>query len=725
MNHKPSAVITLPGFKLRLLGASTVLFVLIASYFAWQVHVAAVEREASTKTQVQTYAKAVSGQLSSTLKAVDLALQGVGHSTAMLPAADALSEQRLRALLLAQLRTVDSDVFLVAADSHGTAVTSSNGVPVRGVSFAERDFFRAHKSGRESGLFVAEPVVGKVTKRHVLVLSRPLQTNTGAFAGVVWAPIDVRVISRLLQDAMFQDGLSIALVHESSAKLIARVPEVDGSFASSVRAAPLFRGLKDAPTGHFEFSSLVDHQRRIYAYEHLSGLPLVVTVGFSAAALDAARMRDVTSACMVLLLVATILLLTNTLALKQYAAARAREASWQTRQAELEALLNAVPAPIVVAHDRECQRITCNPAARRILGLRDIRNIAPTLSDLKGNTDAWQTFERDEIAAAVLLPLQVAAKTGQATPPAELEVRDSSGATRFLYGGAAALFDDRGGVCGAIASFVDTTERHQNETLRTQKEAAEAASRSKSEFLSRMSHELRTPLNAILGFSQLLQLESSHPLTAEQLQRVGHIRMAGEHLLRLISDLLDISSLEAGALRVNAEKVCIAAELRAVMPLISGQADAAGILIRDDASAVMPLYVQGDKTRIQQVIVNLLSNAIKYGRREGMVSLSIAFHGAHVRLTVADNGIGMSAQQQAELFQPFNRLGRNATKIQGTGIGLVITKQLIEAMGGSLSVISESGVGSSFMVDLLVARSAESNLAASDGGGQTELAALG
>jgi signal transduction histidine kinase len=724
MRRHPLPAVKLSNFKIRLIGASAALFALVASFVVWQLRGSALEREAAKKIQIQTYARAIDAQVLNTIKSVDLALKGVSTAVAMLPGGEPRSEQALRRILLAQLGTVDNDIFLVASDEQGTAITASNGVPVRGVSFAERDYFRAHQSGRETGLVVAEPVVGKVTKREVVVLSRRLQTGTGEFAGAVWAPVDVRVISRLLQSAMFQDGLSITLVHAPSAKVIARVPAVEGSFATSVRSAPLFEHLKAAPNGVFEFTSIVDGQRRIYAYEQLQGLPLVVTVGISTASLDQARTRDAITAGVLLLLVVATLALSNTLVLRQYAAARSREASVRVRQAELETLLQAVPAPILVANDRSCQRITGNPAARRILGIPEGLD-GPALGDAwLAGTDSWQIFDNDNILSPEQMPLQVAARTGRPTPLGELKVRLPGGAVRYMYGGAVPLHDEVGEVIGAIASFVDTTDRRQNEILRAEKEAAELASRSKSEFLSRVSHELRTPLNAILGFSQLLELDRRHPLKPDQLLRVGHVRSAGEHLLRLIGDLLDVSGLETGALRVRAERVCLAIEVRAIMQVMSGNAAAAGIEIQDEASHVVPSYVHGDATRIKQVILNLVSNGIKYGRRGGIVTLRTTFHGAGVRLTVSDNGIGMSAQQLAQLFQPFNRLGRESTSIQGTGIGLVITKQLVEAMGGSLSVVSEAGAGSSFMVDLLAAPDAARRPAADDNGVHRELAPL-
>ena len=711
-------------FKIRLIGASAALFALVATFVVWQLQNSALERETAKRIQIQTYARAIDAQVLNTIKSVDLALKGVSAAVAMLPGSEPRSEQALRSILLAQLGTVDNDIFLVASDEQGTAITASNGVPVHGVSFAERDYFRAHQTGRETGLAVAEPVVGKVTKREVVVLSRRLQTGAGEFAGAVWAPVDVRVISRLLQSAMFQDGLSITLVHAPSAKVIARVPAVEGSFATSVRSAPLFEHLKVAPNGVFEFTSIVDGQRRIYAYEQLQGLPLVVTVGISTASLDQARMRDAITAGVLLLLVVATLGLSNTLVLRQYAAARSREASVQARQAELETLLQAVPAPILVANDRSCQRITGNPAARRILGIPEGLD-GPALGGAwLAGTDSWQIFDNDDILSLEQMPLQVAARTGRPTPLGELKVRLPGGAVRFMYGGAVPLHDESGEVIGAIASLVDTPDRRQNETLRAEKEAAELASRSKSEFLSRVSHELRTPLNAILGFSQLLELDRRHPLKPDQLLRVGHVRSAGEHLLQLIGDLLDVSGLEMGALRFRTERVCLAIEVRAIMQVMSGNAVAAGIEIRDEASHVVPSYVHGDATRIKQVILNLVSNGIKYGRRGGIVTLRTTFHGAGLRLTVSDNGIGMSAQQLAQLFQPFNRLGRESTSIQGTGVGLVITKQLVEAMGGSLSVVSEAGAGSSFMVDLQAAPDAARRPAADDNGMHRELAPL-
>jgi hypothetical protein len=217
-----------------------------------------------------------------------------------------------------------------------------------------------------------------------------------------------------------------------------------------------------------------------------------------------------------------------------------------------------------------------------------------------------------------------------------------------------------------------------------------------------MSHELRTPLNAILGFSELLQDDAANPPTPLQRERLGHVRRAGEHLLRLINDLLDLSRIEAGALNVHVEDVDFAAAVRDAARELAPLADAAGIAVdvelppRGEGAAT---NVLGDAVRLRQVVLNLVSNAIKYNRPGGHVAVTLAAAGARVRLVVRDTGLGMSADQLAGLYQPFNRLGREASGIEGTGIGLVVTRSLVEMMSGTLRASSRVEAGSEFVVE--------------------------
>lgn len=227
---------------------------------------------------------------------------------------------------------------------------------------------------------------------------------------------------------------------------------------------------------------------------------------------------------------------------------------------------------------------------------------------------------------------------------------------------------------------------------RMRREASDMASAAKSEFLSRVSHEMRTPLNAVLGFAQLLQRDGS-TLEPRQLRLyVDQIRSAGEHLLGLVTDLLDLNQAARGELRLSLEPVPLAAAVEQTRLLIEGLALTHGLALEVDVPDA--LRVQADPQRLRQVLVNLSSNAIKYNRQGGWVRIRAeARPDGMVAVSVQDSGIGMTREQLDRLFQPFDRLGAERTKVQGTGLGLVISRGLAEAMGGRLDLRSEARVG--------------------------------
>ncbi|MBC7992368.1 MAG: PAS domain-containing protein [Rhizobacter sp.] len=235
-------------------------------------------------------------------------------------------------------------------------------------------------------------------------------------------------------------------------------------------------------------------------------------------------------------------------------------------------------------------------------------------------------------------------------------------------------------------------------TDRQEKLVAQRESQAKSEFLARMSHELRTPLNAVLGFAQLLRLEPALAASASQ-EKVRHILAAGEHLLSLINDVLDLSSLESGEVRLDLRPVRLADVLQEALALLEPAAREAGVSIDVDETAAV---VWADRIRTRQVVINLLSNAVKYNAARGHVYVSVRDHQEDgddaVVLTVVDTGRGMTRQQMAHLFEPFNRLGVELEGIEGAGVGLSVVKALVERMGGSVRVESTPGIGSRFEV---------------------------
>jgi signal transduction histidine kinase/ActR/RegA family two-component response regulator len=253
------------------------------------------------------------------------------------------------------------------------------------------------------------------------------------------------------------------------------------------------------------------------------------------------------------------------------------------------------------------------------------------------------------------------------------------------------------------ALAVEVAERRRAE------DEADAASRAKSEFLSRMSHELRTPLNSVIGFGQLLEMDR---LTEEQKEAVERILSAGRHLLGLINEVLEISRIEAGVLRMSLEPVPVAETIESAVSLVRPLADKRAIHLQV-ALPSLDRHVVADRQRLQQVLLNLLSNAVKYNREAGRIAVACADGAGRLTIQVTDTGHGVGPTELQRLFTPFERLGAETSGIEGTGLGLSLSRRLVEAMGGRLTMESQVGVGSTLTVDLAVALAPGAEVAAS------------
>lgn len=266
-----------------------------------------------------------------------------------------------------------------------------------------------------------------------------------------------------------------------------------------------------------------------------------------------------------------------------------------------------------------------------------------------------------------------------------------------------------------------------NDELRTAQQQTVKASQAKSDFLSHMSHELRTPLNAILGFTQILLSEKLASTPAQKKQYTNNILLGARHLLKLTNEILDLAKIESGSLTLDMEALNVAQVLQECRTLVDPQVHLRGITVQ--ANVAEQVCVLADRMRLKQVLINLLSNAVKYNREYGTITIECSAEAdaeGRLRIAVQDTGNGLSAEQQGDLFQPFNRLGQESGSQEGSGLGLVLSKHLVERMGGQMGVASKVGLGSTFWLVLPAwpAPVAEGGQGAGQATGQPDSAAV-
>ncbi len=334
-----------------------------------------------------------------------------------------------------------------------------------------------------------------------------------------------------------------------------------------------------------------------------------------------------------------------------------------------------------------------------LLGYRDVDDVVTSGED---KLKIWRThiypedLEKFDTALSDHVSLHTAFDV-------EYRLVNIHGEIRWVRARGKAIFDEKGHLEVMSGSNMDITEvKRAEERVLQAKEMAERANKAKSQFLSSMSHELRTPLNAILGYTQLFAYDGN--LNEEQLGSLREIRKAGEHLLQLINDVLDLAKIESGNMTVSMEPVLLSRLIPECLTLTQPQADARAIKLNSHLQNLDHLYVIADHIRLKQVMLNLMSNAIKYNHVGGEVELSLHQPSPNrLRIQVKDTGRGIPLARQAEVFQPFNRLSAENSNIEGSGVGLVITKQLVEMMNGNLDFVSQENIGSTFWIDLPLA----------------------
>ncbi len=664
----------------------------------------ALQRETVQRAEqrAQQLAAALAAQAQALLGGLDVALLQLRRDWDADPAGFPAAVQRLVPALPAGAVS-----HITVADADGNSVYNSLDAAER-FNVADRPHFRIHQQGGDR-LHVGQAVRSRVARETwTCIVNRPLLRG-GRFAGTVNISVPTAYFARQLQALALGERDIVAVVHQ------------DGSFLARSRNHPEAMGRRlpvdrpflvdrQAEGGQFRAAGEVDGVTRLYAWKRLPGPGVVVAVGLAEdealtpLVVGRERERLFFAAVMLVLLAAGALV-----AVLLWQGNRRQQALARSER-RYRALIDSSPDAIFLVRDGRF--IYVNPATLRLFGAQDAAQLLgqPVLDRIHPDLHA-QVQARRERMQRQFLPAPALDERYLRLDGSEVEVEVTAAPFTDEHGIASQVIvrdtTERRRAARALQQLADDLERRVLERtaeLERARAEAERANHAKSEFLSRMSHELRTPLNAILGFGQLLLMQAADDPRRDWLREILH---AGRHLLTLIDEVLDLARVEAGHLSVSPEPVALGLLVEECLALVQPDAAGRGVQLLP-SSPTCTAHVRADRTRLKQVLLNLLSNAIKFNHDGGTVGVRCEREPGSdppmLRICVQDSGPGLDAAQQQRLFVPFERLDADSRQIQGTGIGLTLSKRLVELMGGRIGVDSAPGRGSSFWLQLPLAQ---------------------
>ncbi len=667
--------------------------------------------------QTESVARLIEEQTSRSLQAVDQRLELAAAALLARQAGGGLDAARGQALLRSQLHQLPFLRAMWVLDAHGRIAYDTDPGNI-GVDLSDQADFKVYSEQAETDFYIGKAVRSRTNGSWLISASRPLRAADGRLLGVIAAAIEPPYFDRLWRAVSLASGGAISLIRRDGTLMVRSPydPTLLGQVAPGLQVPDELRLGRRA--GSFIKDSAYDGERRLFAYRSLSTQPdLVLVVGESVSGLTAAWRRLAWLAGAIWAVAALAIGWQAGRLVRADAQRRADVAALRDSEERYRDLFESSPQCMWVVDVQTQRFLAVNAAAIAQYGYSRDAFAAITLFDIRAERE--HAMLQVDMARRRGVPAQAMVRTHRRQDGSELRVEISSRDLRF---------GDRD---AWLVHVIDVTERERAQAERQRlgdelerehsllevrveqrtaelavaRREAESANRAKSSFLANMSHEIRTPLSAILGLSRLVQRGSVMP---EQAARLAQIDRAGEHLLAIVNDVLDLSKIEAGQMVLESAAFNLPALLGNVASILAQPARDKGLKLEVDPGSA-PAWLKGDATRLQQALLNYAANAVKF-TQQGSVAVRVTV--AHedgdsllLRFTVSDTGPGIAPVVLAGLFQPF-RQGDVSTSRQhgGTGLGLAITQRLAQLMGGQAGAESQPGQGSTFWLTARLVR---------------------